>query len=275
MPHRPESIELRLLLEAIYQCYHYDFRNYSLASIKRRLTLALEHFKCHSYSQLQDMLFRQPEILPKLISFLTIQVSEFFRDPEYFKAIREHVIPHLKTYPSLKIWIAGCSSGEEAYSFSILFHEEGLAERTLIYATDINSAALKKAEAGIYDIDRIQLFTENHRQSGSSCSFSDYYTAAYEKAVLDKSLKQRILFSDHSIVTDSVFAEMHLISCRNVLIYFNRELQDRALSLFSDSLVRKGFLGLGAKETIRFSPIASKFTEFSRDERLYQKKAVL
>jgi chemotaxis protein methyltransferase CheR len=275
MPHRPENVELRLLLEAIYQCHHYDFRNYSPSSIKRRLSLALQYFKCNTYSQLQDQLFRTPEILPKLVSYLTVQVSEFFRDPEYFKTIREQVIPHLRTYPSLKIWIAGCSSGEEAYSFAVLLREEGLEDRSLIYATDINSQALKRAEAGIYEIERFPLFTDNHRLSGSSRSFSDYYTAAYEKAVLDKSLKRRILFSDHSIVTDSVFAEMHLISCRNVLIYFNRELQDRALNLFNESLIRKGFLGLGAKETIRFSQVANKFTEFSREERLYQKKAVL
>ena len=163
-----------------------------------------------------------------------------FRDPSYFRAIREKVVPHLRTYPSLKVWVAGCSSGEELYSFVILFREEGLEHRTLFYATDINPDALRKAEAGIYDLDRIQLFTENHRKSGGKSSLSDYYTAAYGRASFDKSLRKRVVFSDHSLVTDAVFAEMHLISCRNVLIYFDRALQDRAFGLFKDSLARKG-----------------------------------
>ena len=274
MVRKIEDIELRLFLEALYQTFHYDFRSYSLASIKRRMILALEHFHCESYSQLQDRLLHQHDILPKLISYLTVQVSEFFRDPSYFKAIREQVIPHLRTYPSLKVWIAGCGAGEEAYSMAILFREEGLEQRTMFYATDINQDALRRAESGVYEIDRLKLFTENHRGSGATCSLSDYYTAAYGGAAFDKTLKKRILFSDHSIVTDAVFAEMHLISCRNVLIYFNKELQDRALKLFNDSLIRKGFLGLGAKETLRFSGLADHFTEFSREERIYQKKAV-
>lgn len=274
MVRKIEDIELRLFLEALYQTFHYDFRSYSLASIKRRMTLALEHFQCESYSQLQDRLLRQQDILPKLIAYLTVQVSEFFRDPSYYKALREQVIPHLRTYPSLKVWIAGCGAGEEAYSMAILFREEGLENRAMFYATDISQDALRKAEAGLYEIDRLKLFTENHQRSGAACSLSDYYTAAYGSAAFDKSLKKRILFSDHSIVTDAVFAEMHLISCRNVLIYFNRELQDRALSLFNDSLVRKGFLGLGSKETLRFSSMADHFTEFAREERIYQKKVV-
>ena len=272
MPRKIENIELRLLLEALYQAYHYDFRGYSLASLKRRLVLALQHFNCKTYSELQDRLLHDPGTLPKLVSYLTVQVSEFFRDPDYFKVLREQVIPHLRTYPSLKVWIAGCSAGEEAYSFAILFREEGLEERTMFYATDINQDALKKAEAGVYDIERVKLFSENHQRSGAPCSLSEYYTAAYGGAAFDKSLKKHILFSDHSIVTDAVFAEMHLISCRNVMIYFNKELQDRALALFNESLVRKGFLGIGAKETLRFSSQADHFTEFSREERIYQKK---
>ena len=174
-------------------------------------------------------------------------------------------MPLLRTYPSLKVWVAGCSTGEEAYSLAILLREEGLLERTLIYATDINPQALQKAEAGVYDVDRIAGFTENHRKSGARSSLSDYYTAAYGRAVFDKSLKQHIVFSDHSLATDSVFAEVQLVSCRNVLIYFDRELQDRALGLFRDALCRKGFLGLGAKESLRFSPHADAFAEFVRE----------
>jgi chemotaxis protein methyltransferase CheR len=266
-----EDIEIELLLEALYQRYHYDFRNYAQASIKRRLKQAREQLGFRSFSAIQESLLHDPAMLGRLLGYLTVQVSEMFRDPSYFRAIREKVVPHLRTYPSVKVWIAGCSSGEELYSFVILFREEGLEQRTLFYATDINQDALSNAEAGIYALDRIKLFTENHRQSGGKSSLSDYYSAAYGKASFDKSLRKRVVFSDHSLVTDAVFGEMHLVSCRNVLIYFDRELQDRALGLFKDSLARKGFLGLGSKESIRFSKHAASFTDCVRDEKIYQK----
>lgn len=275
MPHRTEDIELRLLLEALFQRYHYDFRNYSMASVKRRMKLAKEQFGCDTFSQLQDRLLHDASLIPQLLSYLTIQVSEMFRDPSYFKAIREQVIPHLRTYPSLKIWIAGCSHGEELYSFVILFREEGLEDRTLFYATDINPEALRHAEAGVFPLDRIALFTENHQRSGGKSSLSDYYTAAYGAASFDKTLRRNVVFSDHSLVTDAVFAEMQLISCRNVLIYFDRDLQDRAIGLFKDSLSRKGFLGLGAKENIRFSRDSDLFDDFVREERIYQKRSMV
>ena len=267
-----EDIEIRLLLEAIFQKYHYDFRGYAMASIKRRLFQARDHFGARSFSVLQDMVLHDPHMLGELLPYLTVQVSELFRDPLYFRAIREKVVPHLKTYPSLKVWIAGTSTGEELYSFAILFREEGLEDRTMFYATDINGEALKKAEAGVYELSRMKLFTENHRLSGGKSSLSDYYTAAYGAASFDKSLRKATVFSDHSLATDAVFAETHLISCRNVLIYFNRELQDRAIGLFAGSLMRKGFLGLGSKETLRFSQYADGFTEFSREERIYQRR---
>ena len=193
--------------------------------------------------------------------------------PTRVNALREQVVPHLRTYPSLKVWVAGCGDGEELYSLAILFREEGLEDRTLFYATEINSAALKKAEAGIYGLDRVALFTENHRKSGGRSSLSDYYTAAYGAAVFDKSLRARTVFSDHSLVSDQVFGEIHLISCRNVLIYFDRALQDRAIGLFQDSLVHGGFLGLGAKETLRFSSHAAGFADFVRQERIYRRVA--
>lgn len=275
MPHRIEDLEIRLLLEAIFQRYHYDFRGYSLASVKRRLKQALEHFKCASVSQLQDKVLHDPSMVPELVALMTVQVSELFRDPIYFKTIREKIVPHLRTYPSLKVWIAGCSSGEELYSFAILFREEGLEEKTMFYATDINPEALQKARAGIYGLDRIQLFTENHRKSGGKTSLSDYYTAAYGGARFDESLRARTVFSDHSLVSDEVFAEVHLISCRNVLIYFDRELQNRAVGLFKDALVRHGFLGLGSKETLAFSVHVNAFAEFSREERLYHRQSDL
>lgn len=272
MDHKTEDIELRLFLEAIYQRYNYDFRSYAMASIKRRLKQARERYGCASYSALQDLALHNPFVFSELLSYLTVQVSEMFRDPSYFLSLRENVIPHLRTYPSLKVWVAGCSSGEELYSLVILFREEGLEERTMFYATDINPVALRKAEAGVYEMSRIPLFTENHQKSGGKSSLSDYYTAAYGGAMFDKSLRKRVVFSDHSLVSDTVFAEMQFISCRNVLIYFTRDLQDRAFGLFKDSLAYKGFLGLGAKENIRFSKHSDAFSDFSRPDRIYQKK---
>ncbi len=266
-----EDIEIRLLLEALYTRYHYDFRNYAMASIKRRLKQAREQLGFATYSALQENVLHDPSTLPRLLGYLTVQVSEMFRDPSYFKAIRENVIPHLRTYPSLKVWIAGCSSGEELYSMVILFREEGLEERTIFYATDINQDALNIAEGGIYELDRIQLFTENHRKSGGKFSLSDYYTAAYSRATFDRTLRRNVVFSDHSLVTDAVFGEMNLVSCRNVMIYFDRPLQDRAIGLFKDSLPRNGFLGLGSKESIRFSSHSRSFREFVREEKIYQR----
>jgi chemotaxis protein methyltransferase CheR len=269
---RVEDIEIHLLLEALYQRYHYDFRHYAGASIKRRLKQAREKFGFETFSALQEALLHEPAMLPRLLGYLTVQVSEMFRDPSYFRALREKVVPHLQTYPSLKVWVAGCSNGEELYSLAILFREEGLEQRTLFYATDINQDALAKAEAGIFALDQMQLFTENHRKSGGKSSLSDYYSAAYGRASFDKSLRQNVVFSDHSLVTDAVFAEMHLISCRNVLIYFDRALQDRTLGLFKDALARKGFLGLGAKESLRFSNQSNFFTDFVREEKIYQRR---
>jgi chemotaxis protein methyltransferase CheR len=265
------DIDLHLLIDAIYLKYHYDFRRYAPASLKRRLSAALARFNCQTFSQLQDKVLHEPESFPALLDFLTVPVSEMFRDPGYFRSLRHTVVPLLRTYPSLKVWVAGCGTGEEVYSLAILLREEGLLARTLIYATDINPHTLQKATAGVYDVERIAGFTEAHRKSGGSSSLSDYYTAAYGRAVFDKSLRERIVFSDHSLATDSVFAEVQLVSCRNVLIYFDRDLQDRAVGLFRDSLCRKGFLGIGSKETLRFSAHSDAFGELARDERIYQK----
>lgn len=273
MPAQNFDIELRLLVDAIYLKYHFDFRGYASSSLKRRLTTAMSRFNCATLSQLQDKLLNDPAVFPALIDYLTVQVSEMFRDPGYYAALRSQVLPLLRTYPSLKIWVAGCSAGEEAYSLAILLREEGLLERALIYATDINPQALARAEEGVYELDRIAAFTANHQKSGAANSLSDYYTAAYGRAVFDKSLRKNIVFSDHSLATDSVFAEVHFVSCRNVLIYFDRALQDRALGLFREALCRKGFLGLGAKESLRFSTSAAAFDDFVRDERIYQKRA--
>ena len=270
MPVSTEDIEIRLLLEAIYLKYHYDFRDYAFASIKRRLKQACVQLGFTTISAMQEALLHDGHTLIRLLGYLTVQVSEMFRDPTYFRAIREKVVPHLGTYPSIKVWIAGCSSGEELHSFAILFREEGLEERTQFYATDINPDALTLAAKGIYALDRIRDFTENHRASGGKSSLSEYYSASYGHASFDKTLRDRVVFSDHSLVTDAVFAEMHLISCRNVLIYFNRALQDRVVGLIKDSLIRRGFLGIGSKESLRFSSHANAFTEFVREEKIYQ-----
>lgn len=266
-----EDIEIQLLLEALYLRYHYDFRHYARASIKRRLRQAREQLGFETFSAMQDALLHSDELVGRLLDYLTVQVSEMFRDPSYFRALREKVIPHLRTYPSLKIWVAGCSYGEEVYSFAIMLLEEGLLDRSIIYATDINAAALDVARSGIYPLDRIATFTRNHQQAGGKTSLADYYTTAYGRAVFDKKLRTQVVFSDHSLVSDEVFTECQLVSCRNVMIYFDRPLQDRAVGLFRDSLTRRGFLGLGSKETLRFSEHVASFTDFVREEKIYQR----
>ena len=264
------DIEMRLLLEAIFLRYHYDFRSYARASLKRRLCAALARFGCETLSQLQGRVLHEPALFPALLDFLTVHVSDLFRDPSYFRALREKVVPVLRTWPSLKVWVAGCSAGEEAYSLAILLHEEGLLERSLIYATDINPRAMRRASAGVYDAQLVDGFADNHRRSGAPAALSDYYTAAYGSVMFTRRLKKHIVFSDHSLATDSVFAEVQLVSCRNVLIYFDRDLQERAVGLFRDALCRNGFLGIGARESLRFSGHARAFVPVSSGDRIYQ-----
>jgi chemotaxis protein methyltransferase CheR len=267
----PLDLEVRLLIEAVYRTYHYDFRRYAFASLKRRLHVAMTRFGCATVSELQGRVLRDATLFQALLDYLTVQVSEMFRDPGYFRALRTHVLPRLATYPSLKLWVAGCSTGEEVYSLAILLQEEGLLARTHIYATDINAQALARAEAGVYDIDRIAGFTENHQRSGAKTSLSSYYTANYGRAVFDRALRKQVVFSDHSLATDSVFSEVQMVSCRNVLIYFQRDLQDRAIGLFREALCPGGFLGIGSRESLRFSAHAAAFTDVVSDERVYQK----
>lgn len=267
------DLEIRLLLEAIYQTYHYDFRQYAAASLKRRLTQAVTVFGCGSITGLQELILHDRHAFPRLLEYLTVQVSDLFRDPEFYATVREQVIPTLATYPSLKIWIAGCSTGEEAYSFAILLAEEGLLARTMIYATDINDESLRKARAGVYDLDRMKQFTLNHRSAGGRGSLSDYYHAAHHSAVMAPELRRRITFADHSLATDNAFSEVQLISCRNVLIYFDRALQDRAVALFKEALCPRGFLCLGTRESLRFTASAADYGEFAADEKIFRKIA--
>ena len=266
------DIELKLLLEAIYLKYQHDFRHYAMSSLRRRLTQALDEFGLTTLSQLQDRIMRSGADFARLFQYLTVQVSDMFRDPAYFLALRQQVMPVLRTYPSIKVWVAGCSTGEELWSLKILFDEEDLTERTLFYATDISPDALTRAEAGIYALDRIAGFTQNYLAAGGKRSLSDYYHAAYGGARFAGALKDRVVFADHSLSTDEVFLEAHLVSCRNVMIYFDRALQDRALGLFQRALVRRGFLGLGSKESLRFSNQHEAFDEFCPRERIYQKR---
>jgi chemotaxis protein methyltransferase CheR len=265
------DIEIRLLVQAIQLRYGHDFRDYAFASLKRRLLQAQQRMGADTLSALQDRVLHDPSEFAQLLQYLTVPVSEMFRDPAYFLALRRQVVPVLRTYPSLKIWVAGCSTGEEPYSLAILLQEEGLLERTILYATDINHASLERARQGIFGLDHMQGFTRNYQAAGGLRSFSDYYTAAYGGALFDRSLRDSITFADHSLATDAVFAETQLVSCRNVLIYFNRTLQDRALGLFHESLARRGFLGLGSKETLDFSGYADRFEAVSRPDRIYRK----
>jgi chemotaxis protein methyltransferase CheR len=266
------SLELRLLLEAIFETYHYDFRSYSPASLHRRVRRALDAFGLSSPSELQHKLLHDESVFRRLLGYLTVQVSDLFRDPSYFRSFRETIVPVLRTYPSLKFWIAGTSTGEEAYSFAIVLLEEGLLDKTILYATDINPESLRIAEQGIYDVERIRTFTANYQRAGGKAALADYYSTGYGRAIFDRALRRRTVFTDHSLATDNVFAEVQLVSCRNVLIYFDRSLGDRALGLFRESLCRRGYLGLGARETLAYSSEMHAFGDVVPDDRWYQKR---
>ncbi len=269
-----ENIEIEILLEAILKRYGYDFTNYSSASIKRRIKHFLSKTDCSKISELVPRIVHDKKLFESLLMSLTITVTEMFRDPPIYKALRDKVVPVLKTYPFIKVWLAGCATGEEVYSIAILLKEEGLYERSHIYATDINQEALAKAEQGIYSIDTIKKYTSNYQSAGGKKPFSSYYHSEYESVIMNRELKENILFSVHNLVTDSSFGEMHLILCRNVLIYFDKTLQNRVLNLFYDSMILKGFLCLGNKEGIRFSNASDKFIRIWNKENIYQAKRV-
>jgi chemotaxis protein methyltransferase CheR len=266
------DLEIDLLLEAIYRRYRHDFRHYARPTLRRRLSQALPAFECESLSLLQHRVLHDPTLLAPVLSYLTVQVSDMFRDPAFFLAVRTRVVPVLRTYPSLKIWVAGCGTGEEVYSLAILLEEEGLLDRTILYATDVSSEALRAAEQGVYAVARAQTFSRNYQLAGGQRSLSDYYAAAYDAVAFDRRLRQNVVFSDHSLATDNVFAEVHFVTCRNVLIYFDDELRDRAVGLFRESLVRKGFLALGARENLSRSRHAAGFLEIDRENRVYERQ---
>jgi chemotaxis protein methyltransferase CheR len=265
--------ELVELLDAIHGRYQYDFRGYALASLKRRVAGAVERLGCASNAELRERVLSDPTAFARLLQILTVPVTDLFRDPGFFAAVREHVVPVLLTYPSVRLWVAGCSTGEEVYSYLVLFAEEGLLERTLVYATDINADSLRRAEAGIYDVRRAQRFSANYQRAGGKGSLADWLTAAYGGVVFDRRLRERAVFSDHDLATDQVFAEVQMVSCRNVLIYFSHPLQDRAVGLFSAALARRGFLAIGSRENLRFSPHAGAFEPVVAEQRIYRKRA--
>ncbi len=271
-PSRIEDIEVDLLLEAIFERYGHDFRDYGRASINRRVTRFLSDSGCETISEMIPRLMHERVFFEKMIRYFSITVTEMFRDPRVYQSIRKQVIPVLKTYPFIRTWNVGCATGEEAYSLAILLKEEGMYERTTLFATDFNDEALEKAKEGIYLSENVKEFTSNYQKAGGLNSFSEYYHARYGAVAIDPSLKKNITFANHNLAIDSVFSEMHLILCRNVLIYFSKPLQDRVLRLFSESLVPNGFLCLGTKENIAFSDVADHFKPFNEKLRIFQKK---
>jgi chemotaxis protein methyltransferase CheR len=266
-----EEIELSLLLEGVYRRYGFDFREYAAASLRRRVWRRIYAEGLTSISALQDRLLHDPVSMERLLLDLSINVTAMFRDPSFYVAFREKVVPALRTYPFTRIWVAGCSTGEEVYSLAILLQEENLYDRTRIYATDINEAVLDRARSGVFPIDKMRDYTQNYIKAGGTRAFSEYYLAKYDGAQFQRSLIENVVFAQHNLVSDRSFNEFNVIICRNVMIYFDRTLQDRVHRLFYDSLMTFGVLGLGHKESIRFSPHEESFEELDPSEKLYRK----
>lgn len=266
-----ETLEIELLLEAVFRHYGYDFRNYAPASLKRRIWNAIRAEGLTTVSGLQEKVLHHRDCLERLLLMLSVNVTAMFRDPSFYLAFRNVVVPLLRTYPFIRIWHAGCSTGEEVYSMAILLQEEGLYDRCRIYATDINEAVLKQAKAGIFPLKRMQDYTQNYHESGGSRSFSEYYTSGYEHAIFSSFLKQNLVFSHHNLAGDGSFNEFNVIFCRNVLIYFNKMLQERVQALFYKSLIRLGILGLGRQETLKLTLCNQYYEELVSDEKLYRK----
>jgi chemotaxis protein methyltransferase CheR len=266
-----ERLEIELLLEGVFRHYGFDFRAYAYASIRRRLWKRVEGEGLHTISELQAKILHDPEAMERMLLDLSVNVTAMFRDPSFYREFRERVVPLLRTYPFIRIWHAGCSTGEEVFSMAILLEEEGLYERARLYATDINDVVLQRAKQGIFPLDRMQEYTENYMRAGGKRSFSEYYTAKYDGAIFSPSLTRNVVFSQHNLVTDRSFSEFHVIFCRNVLIYFDKTLQNRVQSLFYDSLVMFGMLALGSKESLKFSQYEPCYEKLSPTEKLYRK----
>lgn len=266
-----EQIEVELLLEGIYRRYGFDFREYAPASLRRRVRRRMDGEKVDNISQLQALLLHDPAVMERLLLDLSVNVTAMFRDPSFFLSFRKQVVPALRTYPYSRLWVAGCSTGEEVYSLAILLEEEGLADRVRIYATDINQAVIDQARLGIFPLDKMQEYTQNYIRAGGTRSFSEYYVARYDGAQFSRSLVDGVVFAQHNLVSDAAFNEFHVISCRNVMIYFAAPLQEHVHRLFYSSLAMFGVLALGQKESMRLSPHEAAFEELDAEERLYKR----
>jgi chemotaxis protein methyltransferase CheR len=268
-----EEIELSLLLEGVFRTYGFDFRQYAPASLRRRVWRRIYAEGLKTISALQERLLHDPACMERLLLDLSINVTAMYRDPSFYTAFRRKVIPMLRTYPFTRIWVAGCSTGEEVYSLAILLQEEELYDRARIYATDINEAVLDRARAGVFPLEKMREYTQNYIKAGGTRAFSEYYLAKYDGAQFQRGLIENVVFAQHNLVSDRSFNEFNVIICRNVMIYFDRALQDRVHRLFYDSLMTFGVLGLGHKESIRFSPHEESFEELDSNEKLYRKVA--
>ena len=264
--------EKTTLLNELNDRYGYDFRQYSAASLRRRIVRFAHIFRIENYFDLRHHLLNDEKLFASFILEVTVNVTEMFRDPDFFIELREKVFPVLETYPFIKIWHAGCSTGEEVYSMAIALEEAGLYEKTKLYATDLNTDVIAKARDGIFSVKSMKEYTSNYMRAGGTAHFSDYYTAAYGNAIFSDALKRNMIFSVHNLVSDNSFNEFNLIICRNVLIYFQRSLQERVFKLFEESLSIRGFLVLGSKESLSLSPVARQFTEFSKRQKIYRHK---
>jgi len=271
-PHIQDQ-EIDELLEAVLHIHGYDFTSYSRASLRRRLERIYINYHFSNYEAFLYAIKNDEDFFKKLVEEITVNVTEMLRDPGFYRVVREKVLPQLATYPFIRIWHAGCSTGEEVFSMAILLEEAGLLHKSLLYATDINPLVIEKARTGIFPMNMMQKYSENYQQSGGKQDFSKYYTANYNHAKFDDALKQRMIFSTHNLVSDHSFNEFQLIFCRNVMIYFQKNLQAKVLQLFDDSLNELGFLALGNKESIKFSPLALRYVQIDKQEKIWRKKA--
>lgn len=269
--HDLERIEIELLLEGIFRQYGFDFRSYAYASIRRRLWKRVESEKLGNLSELQARVLHDQHSMERLLLDLSVNVTAMFRDPLFYVTFRTKVIPLMRTYPFIRIWHAGCSTGEEVYSVAIMLEEAGLYDRARIYATDINDVVLQQAKSGIFPLERMQEYTDNYIKAGGTQSFSEYYTAKYDGALFDQRLVRNVVFAQHNLVTDRSFSEFNVIFCRNVLIYFDKDLQNQVHALFYDSLVRLGVLCLGSKESLKFSKYDTCYERLDDREKIYRK----
>lgn len=263
--------QIEIILSDLIVHYGYDFTNYSPASLKRRILRLLSLDKVVSFAEFRHRLLKDTEYFKRFVEQITVNVTEMFRDANFYKTLREEVLPELATKPLIRIWHAGCSTGEEVYSMAILLKEANLLQKSLLYATDINPAVLEKVRLGMFPLNQMKQYSENYIHAGGRNDFSKYYIAQYDTAKFDEAFKSRIILATHNLVSDTSFNEFQLILCRNVMIYFDKELQDRALDLFDNSLEKLGFLGLGSKETIKFSSVMNRYKQLDNKEKIWRK----